>query len=484
MKSLLEVPFNAINMAHSKINIDTIPAELLLGILDYLPLQALHSLNLTNRHLYKCSLAHVYATSPGQNEQLLLRTITHPGNVELAKRVRNVICRLYTRPHLPRVSLEEGHAIFEAFQALPLSISNDRKTDLANTFWIKYLKAEPGTHEYFEFFLLFLPNVETLEVHDAWQWDDHTFWFTTISENASYFGRLKKATIHGPMRIENTVPLLKLPTLRNLELWQVIVTRRAVGELFDWEYPGQAMSERSSAGGNLETLALRESYFDTATLLPIFKAKRGLKSFTYEHKRNDLSSEEILDINYTALSCFFAHQAATIQHLDIRGGTFMRGHDWLELLSPECHRCSGQASAPVPIMNSLQSLSLAPIWLFDLINDAAGSDDLIASIRLLAGKLVLRLPSTLHMLHLGFRYMLEKPDDFTLLEMFLTFFAEALTARKSRELKTVSVASLDTDKELSGFEVQRLKMFFSISGADLVYKSCKSDGEEEVGPGE
>jgi hypothetical protein len=495
-------------MACSRVNLDTLPAELILKVLDYLPIQALRSLNLTNRHFYNISLNNLYATSPGLNEQLLLRTITRPGNAELARRVKKVVCGLYTKPHLRRVPLEEGRAIVEAFQALPLSVSDDKKTELANNFETKHLNGEPGSHEYFEFFLLFLPNLESLEIHDAWQWDDHTFWFTAIAENTSRFGHLKNVTIHGPLRIENVVLLMTLPTMKTLELWRVMDTRRAVGETFDWEYPGQSISEKLSPGCNLETLALYESYVPTCMLLPIVRAIRGLKSFTYEHRSTVLMVPGSIYTNIEVLSRCIALQATTLQHLAILDENAISGDEWLEYLAPRTENRRNKTN--LPVLNALKSLSIAPIFLKDLIRELAHfSDDKITVMSRFASSVVVRLPSTLQTLKILF---LEKPDEAdTMCALFLSCFVEALTLTEFRGLRTVQIGSshigsshigsshigsshigsslFESSEDgsssnaemLNAAEVHQLKQAFEKLGVEFVYEPGDLGGGESSG---
>jgi hypothetical protein len=465
-------------MARSKVNLDTLPAELILAVLDHLPLQALRSLNLTNHHLYNISLDDLYATSPGLNEQLLLRTITRPGNAELARRVKNVVCSLYTKPHLRRVPPEEGRAIVEAFLALPLSVSDDKKTKLANNFRTKYLHGEPGSHEYFEFFLLFLPNLESLEIHDAWQWDDHAFWFTAIAENTNRFSLLKNVTIHGPLRIENVVPLMTLPTMKRLELWQVVETRRAIGETFNWEYPNQSIPEKLSPGCNLETLALRESYIRTSTLLPIFRAIRGLKSFTYEHRSHILSVRDSIHTDHAILSRCIAIQAATLQHLDIRNNRTISGDQWLEYLAPGSENRLNETN--LPTLNSLKSLYISPIFLEDPIWEATTSnDDNITIMNRFALSLVVRLPSTLQTLKILF---LDEPDQaYTICGLFLSCFVETLILTVFRGLRTVQVSSTSSAEMLNAAEVHQLKQAFEKLGVEFVYELRDPESQESSG---
>lgn len=86
-----------------------------------------------------------------------------------------------------------------------------------------------GERWFLEFFLSYVPGVTELHVGDAWMWDDDVYWFPSPGY------RFEKGVLKGPLRVENIVPLLHLPTLRVLWLTEVVELRRGAGVEFPWE---------------------------------------------------------------------------------------------------------------------------------------------------------------------------------------------------------------------------------------------------------
>lgn len=179
----------------------------------------------------------------------------------------------------------------------------------------------PVGHWYLEFFLSFVPNVEDVEIHDAWHWNHQTRWFTHLAVNTERFKCLKTVVIHGPMRLTNIMPLLTIPTLRSLELDLVMdlnFSRRR-------QPPWQVALEMYGVTPNsltLEHLAIKRSYISTEHLCSLLDSIKGLKSFVYEHKRHKLSSyprELRLTVAYPRLGEALARHSNTL--------TSMRLHD-------------------------------------------------------------------------------------------------------------------------------------------------------------
>ncbi|KAF2819369.1 hypothetical protein CC86DRAFT_145223 [Ophiobolus disseminans] len=288
-------------MVTAALTLNTLPNELIVCILGYIDLESLLELNRTNWHMHDLTLGHIYAVFPGRNPALFLSQIVLPrpsGLGRLANQVKDVSWMLHAplRRQTPiaatrfNLTSNEQRDIAEAFRSLEIAVpALSPVVGLADLFEADHSNLHDN-HWFLEFFLLFLPNVEGLQVYDAWQWNDHTYWFSHAAANSDHFMRLKTITIHGPLRIENIVPLLALPTLRELELWQVTVTRQASDEEFAWESPGRAVPDMlHTVSSSLEVLRLRESYLPTTSLVPIFGAIRSLKAFTYEHVANELT---------------------------------------------------------------------------------------------------------------------------------------------------------------------------------------------------
>jgi len=130
---------------------------------------------------------------------------------------------------------------------------------------------------------------------------------------------LKRAAIEGPMRVENIVPLLTIPTLRVLDVTQVTVMRREGYRVFQWSvWPvSRILTER---GSGLEVLRMRESYVDLELLVPVLGGVRRLREFTYEHVPNDLADETARAhrVNTRALTACLNMHADSLEHIRVR----------------------------------------------------------------------------------------------------------------------------------------------------------------------
>jgi hypothetical protein len=310
------------------VTLDMLPNELLHGILEYISPPCLNSVNLVNWHLYKLTLEHLYAAYAGPDAVRFLRTIALPtatrqfGLAERVKRVEwnispfhQLRASMSTSTTSDSISASDKWAIANAYRDLALALPCQQANPLDIAF-ARHTRSDPETnHWFFEFFLSFMPNVQDFHVNDAWQWDDHTYWFTNIAANASRYQHLKTISIEGPMRIENIIPLLSISSLRNLDLEQVIVMRQEEDREFAWHQPNRHVLQDASCG--LERLALRASYLPTDSIVSILKAIKGLRFFTYEHIINGLSHPlgATFDVDYTKLAAALSKHAPTLTDL-------------------------------------------------------------------------------------------------------------------------------------------------------------------------
>ncbi|KAF3033413.1 hypothetical protein E8E12_001389 [Didymella heteroderae] len=300
-------------MAPTKASLNTLPEELVLAILsDVHNLSALAKLSLTNHRLHRLGLPFLYRVFPGRNSELFLRTVAH--HPALAAHTRKAVWQ-QERKTVPHISPLEKQHIINRLNELCVPHGTDLSAHFA-----KFGKNDD--YWYFEVLLLFMPNVEVVQVKDSWLWDDHHYWFKSLSPffNPLCVSRLKRVLIEGPMRIENIVPLLTLPSLKVLELTQVTVMRREGYRVFQWSvWPARrVLAERSSA---LEVLTLRQSYIDLDLLVPIALGIKSLKAFTYEHVPNDLADEaaaEVHRINTAALASCLNMHAHSLEHIRVR----------------------------------------------------------------------------------------------------------------------------------------------------------------------
>ncbi|KAJ4325360.1 hypothetical protein N0V94_000702 [Neodidymelliopsis sp. IMI 364377] len=333
-------------MATTKAHLTALPDELILAILDNLDLdnlQSLSSLSQTCQRLHQLTLERLYLSFPGRNSELVLRTISQ--SPRLANCVKEAVWHQERRSGRQIYGIEKARIVQKLDE-----LSVPHGTDLAEQF------AKFGRHDdywYMEVLLLFMPNVEKLTIRDSWLWDDHHYWFKSLSPffNPLCNSRLTTATLYGPLRIENIVPLLTIPSLRTLELTQVIVMRREGYRVFQWSiWPVQRLlpdkSNPCGATSNLETLTLRDSFIDLVHLIPIVRAIAALKSFTYEHRPNDLSYDPPHplgrddSVNIPAVNRCHESQYTSLEHMRIRNSRAMIWDDASDILyrnRPESH---------------------------------------------------------------------------------------------------------------------------------------------------
>lgn len=267
-------------MLPPKPTLSTLPEELLLAILSHITsFPTLLALARTSRLFHRLTTPYLYHTFPGTNSELFLRTTSH--SPRLASYTRKAVWRQQRRT-LPCIDvLEKAHIVTRLNElAVP------HGTDLS-AYFDKYGRSDE--YWFFEVVVLFLPAVEELEVEQSWLWDDHHYWFKSLSRffNPLCGGGLRRAMLEGPMRIENIVPLLTIETLRDLELTQVTIMRREGYRVFQWAmWPVERVLPARSS--KLERLVLRESYVLPDTLVSVLKGIEGLREFEYEHVPNDL----------------------------------------------------------------------------------------------------------------------------------------------------------------------------------------------------
>jgi hypothetical protein len=347
-------------VADSRVTLDMLPDELMLAIIEHMALPALLNFNLVSKRLYRLTLENVYAMFPGPNAACFLRTITLPpptGRPELAMLVKSVVWTsdLGVMSYHPagsppmNISASDRWAIARAYQQLELVLPAESQVSLDSRFASHVRGIFEENDWALEFFLMFVPNVEELKVHGAWQWDDHTYWFTNVAANPTRFNRLKSIEIHGPMRINNIIPLLTMPSLKNLDLEQVIVMRRNEEGTFPWWEPTRRVLEDASSG--LEKLTLAKSHIPASSLASILKAIRGLKHFRYEHVINYLSHPPHIPIplNYNKLAPALADHLATLEQFyfeDQQKSISLNG-----VMTTECYQgaaTNGEVGPPQP----------------------------------------------------------------------------------------------------------------------------------------
>lgn len=435
----------------------TLPEELLLLILTHITqLPTLCALSSTTRRLHRLTLTLLYHTFPGRHSELFLRTVSH--SPSLASHTRTATWQQERKSLSPIDVLEKTHIVSRLNQlCVPHGI------DLAAAF------AQHGRSEeywYFETIVLFLPGLETVRVLESWLWDDHHYWFKSLSTFFNPLARscLRSAKIDGPMRIENVVPLLTIPSLRELDLSHVIVMRREGYRVFQWSvWPVSKVLPEGSSG--LEVLRLRESYMEMDLLAPIVRGCRALRVFEYEHVFNDLSEGAQMDGNLeaAALAELLQTQRKSLESVRVRMGE--EAHwDGLPYMLYEIDSAEQAAHTRESDFEKLHTLDLGPLnfsWMAPLSGLAGAVITLVD-----------RLPGSLKTL----RFMVSYGGDD--LDLFLRAFASALSSAQ-HALNTVEV--VDWDPMLGWFPENLPDLQKTYSGSKLRLKSVPRDAFEIYG---
>ncbi|KAF1934925.1 hypothetical protein EJ02DRAFT_460810 [Clathrospora elynae] len=355
-------------------NLDTLPDELILGILDYISIEdyaSLRALNATNWHLHRLTVDRLYSRFPGRAPEQFLRAVVLPPSDErttLANHVNEVVW--WTHDHWTRqargrcLSLGDRHLLANKLRSSGCILNvTDPSLDLPRRF-IGF-SAEYEVHWwYLEFFLFFTPKVQKLVVHDVWHWDDHTYWFENLAANPERFENLKSITLCGPLRLENVVPLLTLPSIRNMELTQVISMRQEPGREFSWTNDRDRYLERRlpAGGSSLEHLTLRDSHIYFKKLGGELSALRNLKSFTYDHLKNELGPSELSTYAFPVLGSLLPREGSSLEYLRIRDDCLanVSQSDLIDTLTTRCF--GGNVSADVKNLafGKIHTLDIGP----------------------------------------------------------------------------------------------------------------------------
>lgn len=311
----------------------TLPDELLLHILDHIDgfahpwrIRSLYGLSLANQRLHGISKPFVYSTFSFHSAvpYKFLRTICL--NADLASQVK-VIRWDYDTSESEKFCYEPGklgvrhHWYFaDALEKLEITASQGNLTASKLMHQLKPGPLYLGHQTALELLLMFTPNVELLEVVETYRWDDYTFWFQPILCRYNDFSQLTSATVQGPMRAKNVVLLIFLPALQYLKLNQVIQMREEMGQALrlakswgDFKL-GPGVSDPPSS--NLKHLHMLESYDGLENFAHLGRYIRNLKSFVYEHERNDLSRQH-LDFPDQNLIQILKHQRLSLTSIRI-----------------------------------------------------------------------------------------------------------------------------------------------------------------------
>jgi hypothetical protein len=315
---------------------------------------------------------------------------------------------------------------------------------------------------YLEFFLFFTPLVEKLTVHDAWQWDDHHYWFKSLAANPSHFENLQTVTVLGPLRLRNIVPLLTLPSIRVLELTQATDMRREPGRAFSWASDGEdCVDRRLASGSSLECLVIKESELHIPSAMAILDKLDKLKSFTYEHVPHELT---ILPVVFPWIGNMGWGLARSFENLRLRLHSIVKNHEMSSLF----HHVAG------PVLGKIRTLDIGPcnIETFRGLELVKSEDS-----QTTAQKIVGTFPNTLESLQIQWAFSHDGEPHIRILIDILRSLVEAVTYSASK-LKQISIVDWPA---LAGWfpfpeQMVSLKHVYERSGMqfDVVYEEIES----------
>lgn len=460
--------------------LSTLPEELIVSILDCIEtddISTLRALSATSRHFQRLAISRLYSKFHGRAPEQFLRTIAlscsnrHP---ELADHTKEVVWfQNYwsVSARQQRVPPEERLLLANKLQNSGYNFeTSESSVDLPGSF-IEFGYGQQPHWWYLEFFLLFTPKVRKLIVWDTWLWDDHCYWFWTISMNPHRFENLSSIMVHGPLRLENVVPLLTLPSIRKLELSQAVAMRQELDRTFAWrEGHGKSIVDLLSNGSSLEQLILRASSIFFPDAVIILERLNKLKSLTYEYVDDELSSHRGESREFPRIEDLRRLSNCPLEHLQIRSET---------LLSREVVSSLFATRVPVPEKHPLQNLRTLDLGPCDEPSFWGTSFEIppLGTIRD-PRDIAEQLPDTLEVLRI--KWDENGKDEGAQILDCLEPFAKAVASASN--LKRIDIADWPA---LGGWfphqeRLTRLQSLFHSLGMDLKVVCEEIDGEEPL----
>ena len=287
-----------VSSLNSHVSQQSLPNELLLHILDYVDYfdhssrsTTLYGVNLSNRRLYGLTKPYLYSTISFHAgvPYLFLRSISQ--NPALAYHVKKIQWDYDTEAaetfnyKSGVLAVKQKFEIDEVQAKLTESAAGGDNLAAWMLKELEFGRLYLGDLRALYLLLMFAPNVEHLGVVETYRWDDHSYWFMPLGfSNTDALSRLTSATLNGPLRLQNITSLITLPSMRRLELSQVVEMRQEPDRAFDWEsqdinMPWKRILNKSKS--NIELFHLYESYIDAKDLKIVVRAMRGSQSFVY-----------------------------------------------------------------------------------------------------------------------------------------------------------------------------------------------------------
>ena len=434
--------------------LDDLPDELILGILEYLPgidpkdfqLQTLLSLSLTTRHLHRVVSDKIYAVYDSYfcEPYLFLRTLI--SNPQLAQSVRHAKFRYGDDAHLERKryspTARDKKIIKEGMRGLDFP---DWKG------WAARCNVDEVEFDILHTaVLLYTPNLASLDVEDGQisayskaKWPELIKKATTGEHfgHAHRFSSLKSVHLDAQnMVIRHLVPLLRLQSLRKLEL-------RELSEIeLDMRAPAELRRVLPERCNNLEELILEECSLRFDALTTLISSARKLKSFRF-----DVNQESVLlDGSGVMLQNCLWRQKDCLERLDIY-------HD---------PRHNDDDDDP---------LSHGGLEQFPALRNLKCPLRMVADVRSGASAIILEyLPPALESLTLAIRWGAQEEQFLPVLERMASDYSTAIPHLKSVTLNVqVPAEELDYDWE-------RLVKAYSTTSVDLKI-NLPSESDDEWG---
>jgi len=272
-------------------NLDSLPDELLLDIINHLP-SGFSALNLTCRRFHHLTTPYLYSTYLfcDVDASPFLRTIA--ATEGLASYVKTINWN-NSHEDIQRAHKSLGVNITAYHELLQILGRLNKPYAKALVRELTYARSEDDD-KVLNAILGLATNVETLYVAETSRWNHHTYWIPVfLSHTPQPFAHLRSAKLGGPLRIENVAALLVLPSMRTLELSQVLDLPRKLAQSFQWDdgdgfLSFEALLQRHRS--NVEHFHIEKSHIELESLIPALGAFKRLKSFTYEHQESCLPS--------------------------------------------------------------------------------------------------------------------------------------------------------------------------------------------------
>ncbi|KNG48233.1 hypothetical protein DDE82_005440 [Stemphylium lycopersici] len=316
--------------------IEALPDELLLEIIDQVhseTFKGVLALSLVNRRFHSLTRNLIYTTfSLNKGDPaLFIRTLASFPELARCVKVVDWDCSKIRNTLVTSDVFEfpEDLTQVERRNIMDISTLNDY-ADIAS---LNEQLSSLGSDFCLSFLLSFTPKVHTLNVTIPSKWNYHAIWFRQ-APTSQILNNLHTATVTGPMRIQNVVPLFSLPSLRSLTLDLVRISRDRIlaGVPYEWHNNNEAFERLQREGSRVEDFHLPNCSTDTADIARLLKLFHGLKQFEFgltDHSQGEINSHTSIQ----ALLHAMTHQKNSLTSLSFQDARTARNPEVLKDLS-------------------------------------------------------------------------------------------------------------------------------------------------------